>query len=179
MPYGKMSESTQAALISKFGQISQLPDQFAQGESSSPGIKREVSAEQETYDWDGKKNRAIAKARDLGVIELPANQVAQLIDQGTVTRLIHNNQTGEKRYSFFLWDSLDVLACIQNSEMEAAIYDIAAHCYGQALGWAHPNDHALEVSRVQMTGVYSGSYVFKVSCPKTYPTRMKQTARAA
>lgn len=179
MPYGKMSKSTQAALTSKFGQIEQLPDIFSQDDSSSQEIKHEVSVKPKAYNWDDEKSRAIAKARSLGVTELAADQVAQRVDQGTVTHLIHNNQTGEKLYSFFLYNGLDILACIQDSKMEAAVYDIAAHSYGQVLGWAHPSDYDLEVSRVQMKGVRSGSYVLKISYPKDLPTGKKRTARAA
>ncbi|KAK7920020.1 hypothetical protein PG985_008042 [Apiospora marii] len=161
-------------ISAKFGQVEQLPDLFGNGEASDHLIKREASTEKKgqntkkrAYKWDHEKKYAIAKARGLGIAELPENQVGQTYYQRKLTGLYHINSTGtgEKLYSFIMYDGLDVFARVHNTNMENAAYDLAALHIGQKLEWFHPNDYDLVVSKVEMTGVHSGNFAIKMSPP--------------
>lgn len=157
--------------ITKFGQVEQLPDLFGHGESLGHLIEREACAEKgqdtkkRSYKWDHEKSHAVTQARSLGITELPENQVGQTYHERKLTGLYHINCTGEKLYSFIMYDGINVFARVHTSSMEKAAYDLAAIHIGQKLEWSHPNDYDLVVSKVPMTGINSGDFAIKMSLP--------------
>ncbi|KAK7920019.1 hypothetical protein PG985_008041 [Apiospora marii] len=189
MPRGEPSQSSQASLISRFGQISQLPDVFVQEGSSSDAmikqegqgtkkraLSRQPSAQAE-YKWNEERDRATAKARRLGLTELPANEVAQVIKDDTLTAILHANWKQEQLDAFFHYEGLEVLARVVNDDMQAIVRRLAALHIGDRLYWSHPDEQDLQVSVVQMKGLNSCAYAMKVSPPEEYMVQALRVKR--
>ncbi|KAK8078531.1 hypothetical protein PG996_004701 [Apiospora saccharicola] len=63
-----------------------------------------------------------------------------------------------------VYDGLEILARVEDSEIETAVYELAALHIGQRLHWNHPHDHDLAMSSVPMKGRLAGGFAVKI-CP--------------
>ncbi|KAK7949289.1 uncharacterized protein PG986_010175 [Apiospora aurea] len=142
-------------------------------------IKKRARAHQPNsrheYSWAAETSDAKAKSRILGIIEIPTDQVGRVMEGGKLTGAYHLNYSHPIK-TFVVYDGLEVLARVQDFEMETAVYQLAALYFGAKLGWSHPDEQDLDVSSIPMKG--EGAFVVKVSLmAKEEPKKRKGPSR--
>ncbi|KAK7949288.1 uncharacterized protein PG986_010174 [Apiospora aurea] len=128
------------------------------------------------FHWEEATIAAKDKVRELDIVELQPNQVGRIMEAGKLTGIYHTDWVRTVE-SFIIYDGLDVLARVQDLDMENAVYEIAALYIGRKLKWSHPHDHDLDVSSVPMTGEHAGSYAVKMSPMMDEPPKKQRKAR--
>ncbi|KAK8040080.1 hypothetical protein PG993_008491 [Apiospora rasikravindrae] len=125
------------------------------------------------YNYDSALKDARAEARGLGMVELPIDQVARVMEGGELTDIYHVNWVKNTDY-FITYDGAEVLARVEDFEMETAVYNIAALHIGRHLKWSHPMDHDLEVSSKPMKNRLAGGFAVKISAMTEEPAKKRR-----
>ncbi|KAK7949286.1 uncharacterized protein PG986_010172 [Apiospora aurea] len=96
------------------------------------------------YDWDSAVLDANKKARDEGIVKLPASRVGRVMQDGKLTKLYDTHHYGTR--DFIAYDGYDVLASVQDSELiDIVLTELAALHIGQKAGSDHPDEIELVV----------------------------------
>ncbi|KAK8025246.1 hypothetical protein PG990_003069 [Apiospora arundinis] len=128
------------------------------------------------YNWDADLKAYNKKAHSLGLVELTVRQVARVIEGGDLTAIFDTDPIRPAK-NFIIYDGLDVLARVNDYEMESLVYDYAANFIGSRLHWSHPTEKDLNVSSIEMKGRIAGGYAVMITAPEAESSKEQKKSR--
>ena len=143
------------------GRVSAGGSWISVGGSAPPHIDRDAAG----YDWDQATVVAKTKASELHIVEIPTDQAARVMKDGELTSIFHIIWN-DPIQDFIVYDGLEVLARVQDPDLEDVVYALASLHIGRQLGWARPSDYTLDVSIVEMKGRLAGGFAVRMSPPE-------------
>ncbi|KAK7920021.1 hypothetical protein PG985_008043 [Apiospora marii] len=155
-------------------------DQVAIKQEDQTGMKRARTHHPRArvaYKWDEAVTQASKHARSLGIDDIPAMQVGRVVEAGQLIGLF-DMEKARPAQNFIVYDGLDILARVEDFEMETAVHDLARLYIGERLGWSHPHDHELDVSRIKMKGNLGGGWAVKMLVEDPAKSNQGQKKRA-
>lgn len=125
------------------------------------------------YHWDDAIADATIHARKLGITELPPGKVGRVVEYGEMTGIFPLDPTKNVQ-NFIVYDALEILARVEDYEMETAVHELAALHIGERLHWNHPHAYELAVSSVPMKGRLAGGFAVKICAMAEEPAKKRK-----